>query len=117
MEHFVNAIKLHYADFTGRATRTQYWMYTLFYILIYIGLGVIDYIIGMNLLTALFALALLIPSIAIAARRLHDTNRSGWWQLIAIIPLIGAIVLIVFLVSDTQPEDNQYGPNPKAGAL
>lgn len=114
MEHFVNAIKLHYADFNGRATRTQYWMFYLFFIIIYVGLAIIDSIIGIQLLSSLFALAVIIPFIAIAARRLHDTNRSGWWQLISLIPVIGPIVLIVFLATDTQREDNQYGPNPKA---
>ena len=63
-------------------------------------------------LALIFALAMLVPSISIAARRLHDTGRSGWWQLISLIPLIGAIVLIVFLVQDSH-EENQYGPNPK----
>ena len=57
--------------------------------------------------------AILIPSIAVAVRRLHDTNRSGWWYFISIIPIIGTIILIVFLVQDSQPGENKYGPNPK----
>lgn len=112
MEHFTNALKNHYADFNGRATRTQYWMFILFYIIFYIVAGVIDSFITGGLLTLVFALGMLIPSIAIAARRLHDTGRTGWWQLIALIPVIGTIVLIVFLVLDSEG-DNQYGPNPK----
>jgi uncharacterized membrane protein YhaH (DUF805 family) len=64
-------------------------------------------------LSYLVALALLLPSLAVTARRLHDTGRSGWWILIGIIPLIGAIVLLVFECQDSQPQTNQYGPSPK----
>ncbi|TVP88660.1 MAG: DUF805 domain-containing protein [Pseudomonadaceae bacterium] len=112
MEHFLDPIKNHYADFTGRATRTQYWMFVLFYVLIYIAVSVVDAFITGGILTLIFALGMLVPCIAIAARRLHDTGRTGWWQLIALIPIIGTIVLIVFLVLDSEG-DNQYGPNPK----
>ncbi|WNO09407.1 DUF805 domain-containing protein [Teredinibacter sp. KSP-S5-2] len=111
MEYFIGALKK-YADFTGRARRKEYWMFVLFYIIFYVVLSIIDGIIGMVLLSAIYSLALLVPSISIAARRLHDTGRSGWWQLIAIIPLIGAIVLIVFLVQDSH-DKNEYGENPK----
>lgn len=111
MEYFTGALK-RYADFSGRASRQEYWMFILFYMIFYIVLSVIDGILDTMLLSIVFSLALLIPSISIAARRLHDTSRTGWWQLIAFIPLIGAIVLLVFLVQDSH-EDNDYGPNPK----
>ncbi|MGE4511864.1 MAG: DUF805 domain-containing protein, partial [Sulfurimonadaceae bacterium] len=95
MEHFVGAYKK-YADFTGRARRKEYWMFYLFYFLALIALTIVDTVLGMynadagiGLLGGLFALASFVPSIAIAARRLHDTNRSGWWQLILLIPFIG----------------------------
>ena len=114
MEYFIDALK-RYADFTGRARRKQYWMFFLFYIIFYIGTLILDAVLGTFFIALIFSLALLVPSIAIAARRLHDTGRSGWWQLIALIPLIGAIVLIVFLVMDSTA-DNEYGPNPKATA-
>lgn len=107
MEHFLNAFK-NYANFQGRATRQQYWMFILFYLIIYVVLSIVDGILGIPLLSAIFSLVLLVPSIAYAARRLHDTGRSGWWQLIALIPIIGAIVLIVFLVLPSTP-DNKYG--------
>jgi uncharacterized membrane protein YhaH (DUF805 family) len=68
---------------------------------------------GIGLLSGIYSLAVLIPGIAVSVRRLHDTNRSGWWLLISLIPLIGAIVLLVFMVQDSQEGDNQYGPNPK----
>ena len=111
MEHFTDALKK-YADFTGRATRTQYWMYVLFYMIFYIAGVVIDAVIRIPLLTLLISLGLLVPSISIAARRLHDTGRTGWWQLIGFIPILGAIVLLVFFVQDSG-EENQYGSNPK----
>lgn len=112
MEYFIGALKK-YADFTGRARRTEYWMFILFYMIFYIVLGVIDALIGSIVLTAIYSLALLIPSISIAARRLHDTSRSGWWQLIILIPLLGIIILIVFLVLDSH-DKNKYGENPKS---
>jgi uncharacterized membrane protein YhaH (DUF805 family) len=120
MNWYIEVLKK-YAIFNGRARRKEYWYYYLFYILIYIVLIIIDVVAGtfsaeagMGLLSGIYALATLIPSIAVGVRRLHDTNRSGWWLLIGLIPIIGAIVLIVFLASDSKPEENQYGPNPKA---
>lgn len=112
MQYFLKAMS-HFADFTGRATRTEYWMFVLFNIIIAFVLGIIGGILGTAILSGLFSLAVLIPSFSVAARRLHDTGRTGWWQLIALIPLIGLIILIVFLVQDSH-DDNQYGPNPKA---
>lgn len=112
MEYFIGALKK-YADFTGRARRKEYWMFVLFYMIFYVGCVIVDAVIGKPLLSSLFALGLLVPSISIAARRLHDTGRTGWWQLIGFIPLIGWIVLIVFLVQDSK-EENSWGPNPKA---
>ena len=111
MEYFIGAFKK-YADFTGRARRKEYWMFILFYMILYVVLSVIDSVIGTVFLSVLFSLALIIPSISIAARRLHDTGRSGWWQLISLIPLLGVIVLIVFLAQDSHDE-NKYGASPK----
>jgi len=109
MNYFTDALK-RYADFTGRASRQEYWMYILIYMIINIVLAVL----GLELISALVGLGLLIPSVSIATRRLHDTGRSGWWQLIGLIPIIGLIVLIVFLVQDSHDE-NDYGVNPKSG--
>ncbi|MNZ89121.1 Inner membrane protein YhaI [compost metagenome] len=72
-----------------------------------------DYIIGATILAGLYSLAILLPSLALVVRRLHDTGRSGWWVLIGFIPLIGFIVLLVFMCTDSDPDTNQYGPNPK----
>lgn len=112
MEYFLGAYKK-YADFTGRARRQEYWMFILFYFIVSIILGIVDGVLGLQILGLLFSLASLVPSLAIGARRLHDTGRSGWWQLLYLIPLIGLIIMIVFLVQDSHP-DNEYGPNPKA---
>jgi uncharacterized membrane protein YhaH (DUF805 family) len=109
-----------YAVFEGRARRREYWYFILFNILISIVLMIIDRVVGTfsaaagaGLLSGLYMLAVMIPSLAVAVRRLHDTNRSGWWFLIVLIPFIGALVLLIFFVQDGQPGGNQYGPNPK----
>lgn len=112
MEYFIKAFE-EFGNFNDRATRKEYWMFILFYIFIYIGLGLVDSLLGMSLLTSIFSLVLFIPSLSFAARRLHDTGRSGWWQLLVLLPLIGAIVLLVFLVLDSEPGDNEYGPATK----
>ena len=88
-----------YADFSGRATRPEYWWFFLFILLVNLGLSLFS-----NTLSGLFSLATVVPSIAAAARRLHDTNRSGWWQLIAFLPVVGLVVLIVFLVQEGKSE-------------
>jgi uncharacterized membrane protein YhaH (DUF805 family) len=113
MEYFTNALKK-YADFSGRATRQEYWMYILFYIVFYLLLAMVGGVLGLSILTTVFSLGLLVPTISLAARRLHDTGRTGWWQLLSLVPIVGSIVLIVFLVQDSH-DDNPYGPNPKMG--
>lgn len=108
-----------YAQFQGRSRRAEYWWYALFTFAVSIVLALIDIAVfgtaagGVGILGGLFALATLVPSIAVGVRRLHDTDRSGWWLLIALIPLIGAIVLIVFFVMDGAPGENKFGPSPK----
>jgi uncharacterized membrane protein YhaH (DUF805 family) len=84
-----------YVDFNGRASRSEYWWFALFIVVVSIVLSMVS-----RELSGLFSLATLLPSITAAARRLHDTNRSGWWQLIVFIPIIGWIVLIVFLAQE-----------------
>jgi len=104
-----------YAEFNGRARRTEYWMFCLFNFIIGFVLSFIESIIGTgSVLLTIYFLAVLIPSIAVSIRRLHDTDRSGWWLLITLIPFIGGLILIIFTVQDSQAGDNQFGPNPKA---
>ena len=103
-----------YAVFSGRARRTEYWMFMLFNVIAGIILGIVDAILGTGgVLGAIYALAVLIPGLAVSVRRLHDTSRSGWWLLIAFVPIVGAIVLLVFSLQDSTPGPNAYGPNPK----
>ena len=120
---FTDAIKTclqrKYADFKGRARRSEYWFFFLFTVIVSAIGAVLDAVLGFRSDTTgsgpiqgILNLALLIPGIAVAARRLHDTGRSGWWQLIGLIPIVGWIILIVFLVQDSK-EDNKHGPNPK----
>lgn len=106
-----------YIQFTGRAGRAEFWYYILVYILIIIGLRVIDGILfgvtaGNGVLTWLFWLFSIMPNLAIGARRLHDTGRSGWWLLLSLIPIIGLIVLLIWFISRGQPDSNEYGPPP-----
>jgi len=109
-----------FADFNGRARRTEYWMFVLFNIIFGIVAAVIDNVIGTaidgvgyGLFYILYMLAVLIPGLAVAVRRLHDTGKSGWMLLVALIPLVGAIWLLVLMVTEGTPGENQYGSNPK----
>ncbi len=112
MNWFLKAVK-QYADFKGRAQRAEYWFFILFYFLIAIALGFVDAFLTGGVLGLLFALGMLLPSLAVLARRLHDIDRSAWWILIGFVPAIGVIVLIVFACMDGTPGDNRFGPNPK----
>lgn len=133
-----------YAEFTGRSRRKEYWMYVLLLIVVGIVVGIIERVLGLagmvgpyGPLSALFALATFVPSLAVGVRRLHDTNRAGWWLLIgygplllslcltylgilqfamilSLIALVGFIVLLVFFVLEGTRGPNQYGPDPKA---
>ena len=122
MEWYLMVLK-RYAEFDGRSRRTEYWMFALFNFIF----AIVPYLIGIALtlnnnnlglvligLSLIYDLAVLIPSLAVAVRRLHDTDKSGWWLLIALVPFIGSIILLVFLCTDGTPGDNQFGPNPKA---
>ena len=106
-----------YVVFRGRARRREYWMFTLFSVIITVVLAVLERIAGpfheSRVLATLYSLAVFLPTLAVAVRRLHDTGRSGWWLLIGFVPFIGWIILSVFLVLDSQPGENQYGANPK----
>ena len=117
MNWYIEVLKK-YAVFDGRARRMEYWMFVLFNVIISIVLGVIDNVlgtvteIGQGLLGLVYSLGVLLPGIAVTIRRLHDTGRSGWYILLGFIPCIGAIILLVFMVQDSDAGDNEYGPNP-----
>jgi len=119
MNWYLKVLK-NYAVFSGRARRKEYWMFTLFSIIFYIVAIILDNVLGTaiedlryGLFYILYALAVLIPTLAVTVRRLHDVGKKGWMILISLIPLIGSIWLLVLLVTDSNPGENQYGPNPK----
>ena len=109
-----------YAVFTGRARRKEYWLFALANLLVAITLTGLDVLMfgppdedGVGVLSGLYGLAVLVPSVAVTVRRLHDTDRSGWWLLMVVVPIIGGVALFVFQVLDGTPGDNRFGPDPK----
>ncbi len=103
-----------YAVFSGRASRTEYWTFFLFNILVSAVLGVVDTAIGsdMKIVSNLYSLAVLIPGLAVGVRRLHDTSHSAWWLLINLIPIAGWIWFIVLLATKGEVAANKYGAKP-----
>ena len=116
MDYYTNVIKK-YAVFEGRAGRKEFWMFVLINLIISIAISIVESVLGLSsrgnpsVVSTLYALAVFVPSIAVGSRRLHDTGKSGWWQLIGLIPFIGAIVLIIFFVQPSEGS-NAYGSGP-----
>ena len=111
----IRSVFSQYVGFTGRARRSEFWYWTLFQIILGVIASILDRAIfdrNNGAFSVVVGLALLLPSLAVAVRRLHDSGRTGWWLLIGLIPVIGTIVLIIFYVQDSQG-DNKYGPSPK----
>ncbi|BCS51340.1 DUF805 domain-containing protein [Aeromonas jandaei] len=117
MNWYISVLK-QYAVFSGRARRTEYWMFVLCNVVFMLLVGMVDRLIGSDkeILSSIYSLAVLIPSLAVAVRRLHDTDRSGWWLLIGLIPVIGTLVLIYFMVCNGLQGPNRFGDDPKAGS-
>jgi len=111
-----------YVGFSGRARRSEYWYFALFSFLVSLATSVIDAVIGTDydgatsggLINTVAGLALFLPGLAVAVRRLHDTDRSGWWLLIGLVPIVGGIVLLVFMVLEGTRGPNSHGADPKA---
>ncbi|TYP76158.1 DUF805 domain-containing protein [Aquimarina intermedia] len=124
MNWYLKVIKENFANFEGRARRTEYWMFCLFNCLIVFGLAILAGVFAAMDIQALsllfmgcymvYALLALIPSLAVTVRRLHDTGKSGWMLLIGLIPFIGSIWLLVLYATEGDQGDNQYGPDPKS---
>ncbi len=110
---YLKCIKEKYADFDGRARRTEYWMFTLVNFIVYIAVVIVFSIIHLQKLAGLYGLATLVPTLAVGARRLHDTGKSAWLLLLGLIPFIGALVLLVFFVIEGDSGPNPFGPDPK----
>ncbi len=122
MDWYLEALKK-YAVFEGRSRRKEYWFFSLFNAIFSVVLVIADLLFGTSggafspgLLSGLYALGVFLPALAVLVRRLHDTNRSGWWVLISFLPLIGVLVLLFFSLQEGQPGENQYGISPKAHA-
>ena len=119
MHWYLDVLKK-YAVFHGRARRKEYWYFILLSSIISTVLTIVDSLTGtfstaseVGLLGGIYLLATLVPSLAVTVRRLHDTNRSGWWILLGLLPVVGVIILIVFLALDGSPQINDYGASPK----
>ncbi|WP_042011087.1 DUF805 domain-containing protein [Aeromonas fluvialis] len=117
MNWYISVLK-QYAVFSGRARRTEYWMFVLCNVVVMLLLGMVDKLISgdKEFISGIYSLAVLLPSLAVAARRLHDTDRSGWWLLLGLIPIIGTLVLIYFMVCNGQQGPNRFGDDPKAAS-
>ncbi|MGB3062924.1 DUF805 domain-containing protein [Sphingobacterium thalpophilum] len=122
-EAFLKVVRDNYANFEGRARRKEYWMYVLSVFVLYIGLGIVGGILSIISDTlamlvygviSLLGLALFIPSLAVTVRRLHDTNKSGWFILVSLIPFVGGLYLLYLEILEGDKGPNQYGPDPKA---
>ena len=118
MHWFFSAVEK-YAVFRGRASRREYWFFFLFYFLIMVVLAFVDVLFGafsdmagLGLLSGLFVLGMVVPSLALGVRRLHDVGRSGWWLLAGFVPMIGSLILLVFAVKKGDAGENRYGPVP-----
>ncbi|MFW7526296.1 DUF805 domain-containing protein [Vibrio ostreicida] len=111
MQWYLTVIKK-YAVVDGRARRKEYWMFVLFNIIFFFLLTMIDLMVGTLVLSSIYSLAMLVPNLTSAVRRLHDTGRSGWWLLATMVPLLG-LVVFYFMVCESDPKDNQYGCDPK----
>jgi|WetSurMetagenome_2_1015567.scaffolds.fasta_scaffold00373_25 uncharacterized membrane protein YhaH (DUF805 family) len=112
-----------FADFSGRARRKEYWMFALFNMIFIIVAMILDNVLGLTvgglpygLFYFLYALVIIIPGLAVSVRRLHDIGKSGWMILISLIPIVGGIWLLVLMLTDSNPGDNEYGVNPKTVA-
>ncbi len=120
-DYYVNVFKNKYADFSGRARRSEYWYFALFNALLGMVLGFVAGLLGgimgnetvTLIIIGVFYLGIIIPSIAIGVRRLHDTGKSGWLYLLALIPILGGLILLVFFCTDSQAGTNKWGANPK----
>jgi uncharacterized membrane protein YhaH (DUF805 family) len=113
MNWYLKCLK-QYADFSGRARRKEYWMFFLFNFIFAIAAMILDLALGgYEILNLLYLLGVFLPNFAVTVRRLHDVDKSGWWILITLVPLIGSIWLLVLVATDGSVGDNQYGKNPK----
>jgi uncharacterized membrane protein YhaH (DUF805 family) len=111
--HWYKQALQRYARFSGRARRKEFWVFVLVNTLVTLALAGVDAVLDTPSAALLYSLATIVPTLAVGSRRLHDTGRSGWWQLIALVPFVGALVLAGLMAVDSRPGPNEHGPNPK----
>ncbi|MGA9322967.1 MAG: DUF805 domain-containing protein [Xanthobacteraceae bacterium] len=104
-----------YVNFSGRSSRSEYWFWVLFVLIADVVAIAIDAAIGMQIVSSLFGLAVLLPGLAVTVRRLHDLDRTGWWIFLGLIPLVGAIILIIWFCSKGTDGLNRFGADPLGG--
>jgi uncharacterized membrane protein YhaH (DUF805 family) len=104
-----------YVNFSGRSCRSEYWFWVLFVLIADVVAIAIDAAIGMQIVSSLFGLAVLLPGLAVTVRRLHDLDRTGWWIFLGLIPLVGAIILIIWFCSKGTDGQNRFGADPLGG--
>ena len=115
---YLDVLKTKYALFDGRAGRQEFWMFILFSVIVSAVLSIVDGVIGtatsgFGLISGIYSLAVLVPTLALGCQRLHDIGQSGWMQLIGLIPIVGALFLIfVYYIKPGTPGDNKFGANP-----
>ena len=112
-KYYIAVLRNHFADFNGRATREEVWYYFLFNVVISTGLGLIGGLIGFDWLSSIYSLAVFVPTLALAVRRLHDIGKSGWWYCVVFIPLAGFIWLIILWAKEGMHGPNAYGVDPR----
>jgi uncharacterized membrane protein YhaH (DUF805 family) len=114
MNSYMAALR-RYAEFSGRSRRSEFWIFALVNFLVSLALGLIEAVVGLPpSLSVIYALFVLIPWIAVTVRRLHDTDRSGWWILVWFVPVIGFFVMLLFMILEGTKGPNRFGPDPKA---
>ncbi|HLV00732.1 MAG TPA: DUF805 domain-containing protein [Acidobacteriota bacterium] len=114
MNYYLEVLRK-YAVFHGRERRRVFWWFVLVHVGILVVLSLFEFLLTgqASVLVGLYNLAVFIPGLAVTVRRLHDTGRTGWWVLIGLIPFFGSLILLIFMLLDSEPGTNQYGPNPK----
>ncbi|MEI4801680.1 DUF805 domain-containing protein [Bacillus sp. NPDC077411] len=114
MQWYLKVLK-NYVGFRGRARRKEYWMFFLIHVIVFCVLAFLGEVVSKTFLSiaGMYVIAMTLPMLAVRARRLHDTGKTGWLQLLSFIPIIGRIVLLIFFCQNSQEDDNKYGPNPK----
>jgi uncharacterized membrane protein YhaH (DUF805 family) len=114
IDYYIGAFRK-YADFSGRATRSEYWWFYLVTIAVSILISILESILNIpfGLISVIYGLVSVIPTLALLVRRLHDTGKSGWFLLILVIPFLGIILFVISIFTDSTPGANKYGPNPK----